>query len=171
MENDTKKKFGCLIKFMRISVISVGKIVKSPEAQLVQRYEERFNNIAGTIGLKPLHSYEVDERKFASPKAQALKISKLVKKNSIVYLLDERGKAFSSDEFSSLVVDSRDNGIQNLVFVIGGSCGLNKGNFTLVLDVISLGKMVWPHLFARVMLFEQIYRAASIIKGLPYHKR
>ncbi|TMV53266.1 23S rRNA (pseudouridine(1915)-N(3))-methyltransferase RlmH, partial [Thioclava sp. BHET1] len=84
--------------------------------------------------------------------------------------LDERGKLLSSPDFADQMARWRDSGRQELAFVIGGADGIApelraRADFSL-----SFGKMVWPHMLARVMLTEQIYRAATILAGSPYHR-
>ena len=84
--------------------------------------------------------------------------------------LDERGKTLTSPAFADMLANWRDAGHPEACFLIGGADGLApelraKADFSL-----SLGKMVWPHMLARVMLTEQLYRAASILAGSPYHR-
>lgn len=84
--------------------------------------------------------------------------------------LDERGKLFTSPEFAARLSDWRDEGRSDIAFLIGGADGLDP-NLRGRADVtLSFGKMVWPHMLARVMLAEQIYRATSILAGAPYHR-
>ena len=85
-------------------------------------------------------------------------------------VLDERGRQISSPDFASLLAGWRDGGRQDAAFVIGGADGLapalrERANFAL-----SFGAMVWPHALVRVMLAEQLYRAATILAGGPYHR-
>ncbi|NNK77531.1 MAG: 23S rRNA (pseudouridine(1915)-N(3))-methyltransferase RlmH, partial [Litoreibacter sp.] len=84
--------------------------------------------------------------------------------------LDERGKVISSPEFSDLLIRWRDSGRSNVTFVIGGADGIAKSLREQADYSLSFGKMVWPHMLARVMLCEQLYRAASIAAKLPYHR-
>jgi len=84
--------------------------------------------------------------------------------------MDERGKAMASPDFAAWVARQRDDGIRDCAFVIGGADGLapdirDRADLTL-----SFGPMVWPHMLARAMLAEQLYRAASILAGTPYHR-
>jgi len=84
--------------------------------------------------------------------------------------MDERGKTMRSTAFAQKIRDFEEQGVSNLVFLIGGADGFSpevreKANLKL-----SLGDMTWPHMFARMMLVEQIYRASTILSGHPYHK-
>ena len=84
--------------------------------------------------------------------------------------LDEHAKMISSVEFAGLLATLRDQGVANLGFVIGGADGLDEGLKKSFNQGISFGKMVWPHMLVRAMLCEQLYRAASILAGAPYHR-
>ncbi len=102
--------------------------------------------------------------------AEAALLERAIPKGSLVCTLDERGKLMSSPDFADLLANWRDQGQQDAAFVIGGADGLTP-TFRAQADVsISFGKMVWPHMLARVMLAEQLYRAASILSGTPYHR-
>ena len=84
--------------------------------------------------------------------------------------LDGRGKTLTSEEFATRLARWRDDGIADLVFVIGGADGLDRRLIERAAFVLSLGAMTWPHLLVRVLLAEQIYRAQSILLGHPYHR-
>ena len=91
-------------------------------------------------------------------------------KAEALIVLDERGTILSSPKFAERLAHWRDQGQAEACFVIGGADGIapeirDRADFAL-----SLGKMVWPHMLARVMLTEQLYRAASILAGAPYHR-
>jgi 23S rRNA (pseudouridine1915-N3)-methyltransferase len=87
-----------------------------------------------------------------------------------LFALDERGEAWSSSEFAERVRILRDAGIAELAFAIGGAEGLDRAVLDRADKVISLGRMTWPHLLARGMLLEQLYRAQQILAGHPYHR-
>ena len=89
---------------------------------------------------------------------------------SIICTLDENGLELDSYGFAKKISFWRDNGNQAVTLIIGGASGLSKGVKEKADLSISLGKMVWPHRLVRVMLAEQLYRAASIISRSPYHK-
>ena len=76
----------------------------------------------------------------------------------------------TSPQFSDMMANVRDAGNGDLCFVIGGADGLDHELRQQAQHVLSFGKMVWPHMLARVMLAEQLYRGASILAGLPYHR-
>ena len=84
--------------------------------------------------------------------------------------LDERGDGFTSRDFAHRLGQWRDAGVADLAFVIGGAEGLDSSIIALADAVLSLGRMTWPHLLARCMLLEQLYRAQQILAGHPYHR-
>ena len=88
----------------------------------------------------------------------------------MVVALDERGKAMPSADFATQIETWRDNGVADLVFVIGGPDGLAPAVGTRADLMLAFGKMSWPHQLARAMLLEQVYRALTILTGHPYHR-
>jgi 23S rRNA (pseudouridine1915-N3)-methyltransferase len=93
-----------------------------------------------------------------------------VPQGSLLVTLDERGTLMSSPQFAEKLAGWRDAGRQDLAFVIGGADGIDPGLRARADASLSFGKMVWPHMLVRVMLTEQLYRAASILAGAPYHR-
>ncbi|MDO7729728.1 MAG: 23S rRNA (pseudouridine(1915)-N(3))-methyltransferase RlmH, partial [Loktanella sp.] len=85
-------------------------------------------------------------------------------------VMDERGKVQSSPEFADMLGQWRDQGRQDVAFVIGGADGIDPNLRDRADAALSFGKMVWPHMLVRVMLAEQLYRAASILSNGPYHR-
>ena len=85
-------------------------------------------------------------------------------------MLDERGKVISSPDFSALLARYRDDGRSDMAFVLGGADGIAPDLRAEADVTLSFGKMVWPHMLVRVMLAEQLYRAAAILAGTPYHR-
>jgi 23S rRNA (pseudouridine1915-N3)-methyltransferase len=86
------------------------------------------------------------------------------------FALHDRGRAIKSPDFAALLARWRDAGRQDAALVIGGADGLAPALREGADAVLSFGPMVWPHLLVRVMLAEQLYRAASILAGAPYHR-
>lgn len=89
---------------------------------------------------------------------------------ALLAILDERGTVMSSPEFATTLANWRDDGQSDVAFVIGGADGIDPDLRQEARFALSFGKMVWPHMLARVMLCEQLYRAASILAGAPYHR-
>jgi 23S rRNA (pseudouridine1915-N3)-methyltransferase len=84
--------------------------------------------------------------------------------------LDERGSAWTSRQFADRLASWRDAGAATLAFAIGGADGLGQAVIDRADAVLSLGPMTWPHLLARSLLLEQLYRAQQILAGHPYHR-
>ena len=102
--------------------------------------------------------------------AEGALLSRAIPEGAALCVLDERGKVLSSPEFAQALAGWRDGGRQDAAFVIGGADGVDPDLRARADLVISLGRMVWPHMLARVMLAEQLYRAATILAGSPYHR-
>ena len=89
---------------------------------------------------------------------------------AVLVVLDERGRIENSPDFAARLAGWRDQGRSDLAIVIGGADGIDPSLRADAEFALSFGKMVWPHKLARVMLAEQLYRAASILAGAPYHR-
>lgn len=156
---------------MRVHLCAVGRLKAGPERSLVDDYLTRFDRTGRALGLGPCAVHEVDERKANGMVDAAELLKKMVPDGAMRICLDERGKTLTSVEFATLLARWRDAGRGDVAFVIGGADGLDP-DFLATADLaVSFGKMVWPHMLARVMLSEQIYRAATILAGSPYHRR
>ncbi|MEM6384640.1 MAG: 23S rRNA (pseudouridine(1915)-N(3))-methyltransferase RlmH [Pseudomonadota bacterium] len=155
---------------MKIRIAAVGRLRSSAEGELVADYVTRFNRIGRPIGLGPMEIVEVEARKSGMDEEAALLEKSCVGSRPVI-LLDERGKTLSSPEFANQLAHWRDDSAPHACFLIGGADGLSPSLHGLADEKLSLGKMVWPHMLARVMLVEQLYRAASILAGTPYHRQ
>jgi len=136
-----------------LHIIARGKIGRSPEAELTDRYLKRI--------AWPVKLTELPDRGGTTPALPA---------NSVTVLLDERGEALSSTAFAKKLETWRDGGKREARFVIGaadGHGGEARGDADLLL---SFGLATWPHLLARAMLAEQLFRATSILANHPYHR-
>lgn len=155
---------------MRVHVVAVGRLRKGPERELVDDYLARFGKTGRAMGLGPAEVIEVDDRKGGGMAAEAILLEKAIPKGALICVMDERGRTMPSPDFAEQLGQWRDAGRGDVAFVIGGADGLDpalrdKADFSL-----SFGQMVWPHMLVRVMLAEQLYRAASILAGSPYHR-
>ncbi|MBR9650016.1 23S rRNA (pseudouridine(1915)-N(3))-methyltransferase RlmH [Thalassovita aquimarina] len=155
---------------MRVHICAVGRLRAGPERALIDDYLTRFDRTGRGLGLGPLTIHEVEDKKGGGMAAEAALLERAIPKGAVICTMDERGKLMSSPDFANKLANWRDAGRGDLAFVIGGADGIDpalraKADFSL-----SFGKMVWPHMLARVMLSEQLYRAASILGGSPYHR-
>ncbi|GAB4294931.1 MAG: 23S rRNA (pseudouridine(1915)-N(3))-methyltransferase RlmH [Roseovarius sp.] len=155
---------------MRVAICAVGRMRSGPERDLVDDYLSRFARTGRRLGLGPAAVHEIDDRKGGGPAAEAVLLGRAVPPGAAVVALDERGRMLDSAAFAALLARWRDSGRTDLAFVIGGADGLDPALRAGAEEVLSLGPMVWPHMLARVMLAEQLYRAATILAGLPYHR-
>lgn len=134
-------------------MIARGKIARSPEAELVERYAKRIQ--------WPLKLTELPETGGRIPDAPT---------PFRTVLLDEKGKNFSSEDLAAQLESWRDDGMRECRFVIGAADGHSKEERAAADLLLSFGKATWPHLLARAMLAEQLFRATSILAGHPYHR-
>jgi 23S rRNA (pseudouridine1915-N3)-methyltransferase len=155
---------------MRVHICAVGRLRAGPERELVLDYQSRFNKSGRALGLGPLNLIEVEDKKGGGMKAEAALLERALPKGALLCCLDERGKLLSSPAFADQLGDWRDTGRQDVAFVIGGADGIDPSLRARADYALSFGKMVWPHMLVRVMLSEQIYRAANILSGGPYHR-
>jgi 23S rRNA (pseudouridine1915-N3)-methyltransferase len=155
---------------MRVHICAVGRLRAGPERELVLDYQSRFNKSGRGLGLGPLNLIEVEDKKGGGMKAEAALLERALPKGALLCCLDERGKLLSSPAFADQLGGWRDMGRQDVVFVIGGADGIDPALRARADYSLSFGKMVWPHMLVRVMLSEQIYRAANILSGGPYHR-
>lgn len=144
---------------MHVHVIAVGKIKERGLRDVLDDYAKRIGRYAGfrELEIKDADEAEVEER-----------FRKLIPQRAKVVALEVLGKAMSSEELARFVGQCEDSAVQNLVFLIGGSYGLPKSTSSAVDVALSLGRMTLPHRLARVLLFEQIYRSFTILRGEPY---
>lgn len=155
---------------MRVKICAVGRLRPGPEKSLIDDYLKRFDRTGRALSLGPAETVEVEDRKGGGMSAEATLLRKAIPAGALVCTLDERGKVMSSPDFAGKMADWRDAGRSDLVFVIGGADGIDPSLRAEADFSLSFGKMVWPHMLVRVMLSEQIYRAATILAGGPYHR-
>ncbi len=155
---------------MRISICAVGRLRAGPEKTLLDDYLTRFDRTGRGLGLGPARVIEVEDKKNAGMGAEAALLRKALPGGAVICTLDERGKVMSSPDFAQKLAGWRDMGRQDLAFVIGGADGIDPALRAEADFAISFGAMVWPHMLVRVMLSEQLYRAATILSGGPYHR-
>ena len=159
---------------MRLAIAAVGRLKSGPERDLARRYLERIGQTGRGVGLDAPDVIELDESRARSPdqrkrdEAGALKAA-LDPKFAVV-ALDESGKHLSSEAFAGWIGRRRDDGVAGLAFVIGGPDGLSPELLASAEMKIAFGAMTWPHQIVRVLLAEQLYRAATILAGHPYHR-
>jgi 23S rRNA (pseudouridine1915-N3)-methyltransferase len=147
-------------------IAAVGRMRAGSLADLQSEYVKR---LTGPIGIK-----EVEVRRAVPSAERKVKEGELLlatlPQGATLVALDQGGMALTSAGFAERLQRWRLEGVKTLAFAIGGADGLaqpliNRARFTL-----SLGAMTWPHLLARILLLEQLYRAQQILAGHPYHR-
>jgi len=136
-----------------LHIVARGKIGRSPEAELVQRYLKRI--------AWPTRVTELPERGGNVPTLPG---------NSVSVALDERGQALSSMELAKNLEAWRDDGKREVRFIIGAHGGHGDEQRRAADLLLSFGSATWPHLLVRAMLAEQLFRATSILANHPYHR-
>jgi 23S rRNA (pseudouridine1915-N3)-methyltransferase len=154
---------------VRLSIVAVGRLRRGPEAALTADYAARINAAGRAQALGPLNVVEIDDRKHGVAAAQAEEMRRRAA-GSLLVALDERGDSLDSRAFARRIAEWRDAGVPAAAFAIGGADGHDPALLDNADWRLSLGPMVWPHMLARVMLAEQLYRAVSILSGAPYHR-
>ena len=138
---------------LKLHIVARGKIVRTPEAELVARYVQRI--------AWPIAVTELPEKGVRAP--VALTPVRIV-------ALEETGGTMSSSALAKLLSGWRDDGVREARFLIGAADGLTTEERASADLTLSFGAATWPHLLVRAMLAEQLYRATSIIAGHPYHR-
>ena len=138
---------------MLLHIVARGKIGRSPEAELVERYLKRIS--------WPTKVTELPEKGGNVPQ---------VPSNGVTILLDERGQALSSVELAKRLEGWRDGGKREARFLIGAHGGHDEEQRSGADLLLSFGPATWPHLLVRSMLAEQLFRATSILANHPYHR-
>jgi 23S rRNA (pseudouridine1915-N3)-methyltransferase len=159
---------------MRVIVLAIGRLKAGPETELCERYRKRAAQAGRALGLRDVELIEIRESRADSAEKRQLEesiaLANVIPEGAITVLLDEKGEALGSAALTERIRLWRDEGRPALVFVIGGPDGLagtlrDKAKMTL-----AFGAATWPHQLVRIMLLEQIYRAATILGGHPYHR-
>jgi 23S rRNA (pseudouridine1915-N3)-methyltransferase len=155
---------------MKIKLLAIGKTDNKHLIQLIEEYQNRLKHyikfeleiIPDIKNVKNLSEVQQKE------KEGALILSKIQNTDDLV-LLDDKGKHFTSIEFSQYLQKKMNSGIKQLVLVIGGPYGFSDSVYKKAIAKISLSKMTFSHQMIRLFTIEQIYRAFTILKNEPYH--
>jgi len=153
---------------------AIGRLKKGPERELAQRYHERAQKTGRLTGISAIDILEFaesrcdDAAKRRDDEAHCL-LSNMPQKAHII-AFDERGKTPSSREFAAIIRSNLDNSGPDIGMLIGGPDGLAPWLREQANDVFSFGRLTLPHQLVRVVVFEQIYRATTILTGHPYHR-
>jgi len=151
---------------MNITIAAVGRMKSGPEWILFNKYLRRIT--------WPLTIREVEERRPLKKQQlmarEANLLTNAVPTGAFLIALDKSGKSISSGSFARLFQDLRSENQRDIAFVIGGTEGIDTSLLSQANLKLSMGAQTWPHLLARCMLLEQIYRVQSILTNHPYHR-
>jgi 23S rRNA (pseudouridine1915-N3)-methyltransferase len=159
---------------MRLVIIAVGRLKQGPERELAERYRERFDDIGRRLGFRGFEVLEIAEGRARDASTriaeEANAISAAIPEKSVLVALDQRGDNIDSETFARHLGRWRDDQVANSIFIIGGADGLSPELRRMAKLRLAFGSATWPHQMVRVMLLEQLYRAATILAGHPYHR-
>ena len=159
---------------MKLHILAIGRLKAGPELALFDDYLKRARGLGRSCGVTDIGARDFPESKLPDARsrmtAEAGLLIGAIPDGSVRVILDEKGKALSSDDFASLVKRHLDQGTSSITFLIGGPDGHASELRRDAGLLLSLGPMTWPHRLARVMLIEQIYRAVTILVKHPYHR-
>ncbi len=151
---------------MKLTIAAIGRAARGPERDLYEHYAGRIR--------WPLALRELEEKKKLPP-AQLIEregelLLAAVPDKATLVALDRRGKGLDSESFAGRLERWRDDSVADIAFLIGGADGHTEALLQRAALVLSFGAMTWPHMLARAMLAEQIYRAQQLLAGHPYHR-
>jgi 23S rRNA (pseudouridine1915-N3)-methyltransferase len=153
---------------LKVSLLCVGRLGAAPEARLALDWAERAGQTGRAHGLGPVEIVEVEARR-GGKVAEAGTLLRRAEGAELI-ACDERGAAMASREFAAWLGRLRDDGVRHVAFAIGCADGLDPTVLAQARQSLALGPQTWPHALARAMLAEQLYRAATIMAGQPYHR-
>jgi 23S rRNA (pseudouridine1915-N3)-methyltransferase len=153
---------------VKVSVLCIGKLGTAAEAELALDWARRASQTGRSLGLGPVEIVEIEARKGGKAAEGEALLARAA--GGLIIACDEHGDAMTSRAFADWLAGLRDDGVRRLVFTIGGADGLDGTVLAAASRSLAFGPQTWPHALARAMLAEQIYRAASLMAGSPYHR-
>jgi 23S rRNA (pseudouridine1915-N3)-methyltransferase len=159
---------------MRILIAAVGRLKQGPERELAERYRKRAAELGRKLGLQAFDIVEIQESRADNLERRMLEesiaIANVIPDQAVTVILDERGTSMSSAVFAGRLQDWRAAGRPSVAFILGGADGLAPSLRDKAELSLAFGAFTWPHQMARILLLEQLYRAATILGGHPYHR-
>ncbi len=140
-------------------LIAVGRMKPGPLAELAAEYKKRLSWKLAVI--------EIEAKKKTG---EAAALMAKIPPGATVVALDERGKSLTSPELAKWIGRQQSGSVTDIAFVIGGADGLDESVRAAARLTLAFGALTWPHMLARVMLLEQLYRAQQILAAHPYHR-
>ncbi len=156
---------------MKLAILAVGQMRGQSEAALYDNYAKRVEAAGRQIGIDGIELIELKDHQNASEKLhEKLNALLAARPQALIVALDESGKTMASRQLADNLGQWRDNGRGDVIFVLGAADGLGDAVRARADMLLSLSPMTWPHLLARVLLAEQLWRSISILSGHPYHR-
>jgi 23S rRNA (pseudouridine1915-N3)-methyltransferase len=159
---------------MRVIVAAIGRLKSGPETELSERFRKRAAQTGRNLGWRDVEIVEIRESRAAEPAKRMLEesiaLTSVIPPGGVVVLMDSRGDNLDSASLAAQFSKWRANDKAAVVFMIGGADGLSPSLQDKAQVHLSFGAATWPHQLVRVMLLEQLYRAATILTGHPYHR-
>jgi len=150
---------------MKIDIIAIGQLRKGPMFDALSEYQKRMK---WPVNFIVHESKQRDEK--VKQREEHEKLLRSLQNSAFIIAMDEKGKSLPSSQFANKIKDIQNQGQSHIQFVIGGADGLSDEIRQRSNLLLSFGAQTWPHMLARVMLLEQIYRCQQIIAGHPYHR-
>ena len=156
---------------MNIKIIAVGKIKEQYLKDAIKEYEKRLMSFC-SFSIVEVVAEQINDESLCEKykEIEADRILQNIKQNSYIITLEIKGKSFSSEAFAQKIKDISNEGINDVVFIIGGANGLHKKVSDIANLKISFSQMTFTHQMIRLLLIEQIYRAFKINANEPYHR-
>ena len=159
---------------MLLTIAAVGKLKPGPERDLYLRYVKRMTQAGRALKIGPLASIEIGESKGGSARerraGEANTLLGKIPDKAMLIAVDEKGDGLTSEQFAHYLRLQQEAGAAHLVFALGGPDGHGGALRKRAARCISLGAITLPHMLARIVLAEQLYRAMTILAGHPYHR-
>lgn len=159
---------------MRLVIAAIGRLKDGAERDLLDRYRTRFDPVAKRLGIAPVAWVELPESRAGSALKRCADegeaLLKAARDASFVIALDVGGESLSSEAFAQTLARERDAGHKAMAVLVGGPDGFSAQVLATAHLRFSLGAVTLPHTLARIILAEQLYRAATILSGHPYHR-
>ena len=160
---------------MKLVLCAVGRLGSMTENTMTKDYLNRAGATGRGLGISAVDLVEVETKKKAATSAQlkaveAEAIRAALAEGGILVTCDEHGDALTSRQIAQRIERYKDRGERRMTFLIGGADGLDPSLLKEAAFSLAFGPQTWPHALVRVMLAEQLYRATTILAGLPYHR-
>lgn len=155
-------------------IAAVGRLKQGPERELAERFRKRAAQAGRSTGLQDFDIVEIKESRADNSHRRMLEesiaIANIIPERAVTVVLDERGEVMNSASFAGRLQGWQSEARPTVVFVVGGADGVAAGLREKASLRLAFGTATWPHQLVRIMLLEQLYRAATILTGHPYHR-